>query len=163
VVKSRRKLRVTIPAGIESGKRISIPGQGDAGALGGTAGNLYVYVHVLPHKYFERQGSDLYCMIPVSFTQAALGADLNVRSLDDKRIRVKIPPATQNGRMLRIKGEGVPDMDDSNRRGDLYVKLRIDVPGKLSGRARDLLRQLAELNGENENPDPVQLSEVERS
>ena len=163
VVKSRRKLRVTIPAGIETGKRISIAGQGDAGALGGPAGNLYVYVHILSHKYFERQGSDLYCMIPISFTQAALGADLNVRALDGKRIRVKIPAGTQNGRMLRVKSEGVPDMNDPNRRGDLYVKLRVDVPAKLTGRARDLLRQLAELNGENDSPDPLLLSEVERS
>ncbi len=163
VVKSRRKLRVTIPAGIESGKRISIPGQGDAGALGGPAGNLYVYVRVLPHRYFERQGADLYCMIPVSFTQAALGADLNVRALDDKRIRVKIPPGTQNGRMLRIKGEGVPDVEDARRRGDLYVKLRVEVPTKVSARAKELLRALAECNGENDSPDPVLLSEVERS
>jgi len=163
VVKSRRKLRVTIPAGIESGKRISIAGQGDAGALGGPAGNLYVYVHVLPDRFFERQGADLYCMIPVSFTQAALGSDLNVRSLDGKRVRVKIPAGTQNGRMLRIKSEGVPDMDDPDRRGDLYVKLRVEIPAKLSGRARELLRQLADLNGENDSPDPVQLSEVERS
>jgi molecular chaperone DnaJ len=163
VVKSRRKLRVTIPAGIETGKRISISGQGDAGASGGPPGNLYVYVHVMPHRYFERQGTDLYCMIPVSFTQAALGADLNVRSLDNKRIRVKIPPGTQNGKMLRIKGEGVPDMDDSHRRGDLYVKLRIDVPSRVSGKARDLLKAFADLNGENDSPDPVLLSEVERS
>ncbi len=163
VVKSRRKLRVTIPAGIETGKRISIAGQGDSGALGGPAGNLYVYVHVLAHRYFERQGVDLYCMIPVSFTQAALGADLNVPSLQGKRVRVKIPAGTQNGRMLRIKGEGVPDMDDSHRRGDLYVKLRIEVPSKVSSRAKDLLRALAELNGENDSPDPVLLSEVERS
>lgn len=162
VVKSRRKLRVTIPAGIETGKRISIAGQGDAGALGGAAGNLYVYVHVLPHQYFERQGGDLYCMIPVSFTQAALGADLNVRSLDGKRIRVKIPSGTQNGRMLRIRGEGVPDMDDARRRGDLYVKLRVEVPTKVSSRAKELLRELAECNGENDSPDPVLLSEVER-
>jgi molecular chaperone DnaJ len=162
VVKSRRKLRVTVPAGIESGKRISIPSQGDAGAQGGPSGTLYVYVHVQPHRYFERQGADLYCMIPISFTQAALGADLSVLSLDGKRIKVKIPAGTQGGRMLRIKGEGVPEIDEPGRRGDLYVKLRVDVPAKLTNRARDLLKQLADLNGENENPQPVPLAEVER-
>jgi molecular chaperone DnaJ len=160
VVKNHRRIKVKIPAGIETGKRITIPEQGDAGPNGGPPGNLYVYVRVLPHERYERNGNDLYCMVPVSFTQAALGAEINVKTLKGEPVRIRVPSGTQNGRILRVKGEGVPFLGSPNRRGDLYVKLRVEVPSKLSSRAKDLLRELASLNGENESPDPIPLSEI---
>ncbi|MDR1058233.1 MAG: molecular chaperone DnaJ, partial [Treponema sp.] len=131
--KKRQKLLITIPAGVENGKRVVIPRQGDAGINGGPQGDLYVVIHVSPHEYFERQGTDLYCAVPVSFTQASLGAEIQVSTLDGKIIKVKVPPGTQNGKMLRIRDEGVPA---GGRRGNLYIKLIVLVPVKLSRRGR---------------------------
>ena len=155
-----RKLKVTIPAGIEDGKRIGIPGQGDGGTGGGPPGDLYVYIHVRPHEYFDREGNDLYCLVPISMTQAALGAEIMVSTLEDSRkVKVRIPPGTQNGKILRLKGEGVPQLHSPERRGDLYVKIQVEVPTRLSSQARALLKQLADLNGEEQSPRPVKLSE----
>lgn len=158
--KKNRKIKVSIPPGIESGKRINIPGQGDAGPNGGPSGDLYVYIMVRPDKHFERQGNDLYCAIPISITQAALGAEIQVAALDDTKIRLKVPPGTQNGRTLRIRGEGIPYVHNANRRGDLYIKILVQIPAKLSSRAKDLLKEFSEIQGEVESPDPVPLSDL---
>jgi molecular chaperone DnaJ len=160
VVQKHRRIKVTIPAGIENGKRISLPGQGDAGPHGGPPGDLYVYIHIKPHEYFERDGNDVYCLIPISLTQAALGSEIFVTTLDNKKIKVKIPPGTQNGKVLRIRGEGIPYVNNSRMRGDMYIKIRVEIPSKLSSRARELLKELADLNGENESPEPVKLTEL---
>ncbi len=160
LVTRSRKIKVSIPAGIEDGKRIGIPGQGDGGVNGGPSGDLYVYIHVRPHEYFHREGNDLYCLVPISITQAALGAEIMVATLEDSRkVKVRIPPGTQNGKILRLKGEGVPHLHSPERRGDLYVKIQVEVPTRLSGQAKALLKQLADLNGEDEQPRPVKLSE----
>jgi len=106
--KKRQKLSVTIPQGVENGRRLVIPRQGDAGPNGGPAGDLYVIIRIKPHEYFERQDLDLYCAIPISITQATLGAEIQVNTLDGKTIKVKVPAGTQNGKMLRIRDEGVP-------------------------------------------------------
>jgi len=157
-----RTLKVTIPAGIESGKRIGLQGQGDGGGNGGPPGDLYVYVRVRPHEYFQRQGNDLYCVIPISISQAALGAEILVSSLDKGRqVKVKIPPGTQNGKVLRLKNEGVPHLHSPERRGDLYIKILVQVPTRVSPRARSLLQELAQLAGDNGHPTPVRLSELE--
>ncbi len=155
-----RKLKVSIPAGIENGKRISIPEQGDGGIGSGPPGDLYVYVHIAPHDYYERDGNDVYCMIPISITQAALGGDIFVQTLDDKKIKVRIPSGTQNSKVLRLRNEGIPFLHNPNRRGDMYIKLRIDIPTKLNGKAKDILKQLAGLNGENDSPEPIKLSHI---
>jgi molecular chaperone DnaJ len=161
LVSQNRTIKVTIPAGIETGKRISIPGQGDGGANGGPPGDLYVYIRVLPHEYFERNGNDLYCVIPVSVSQAALGTELYVSTLEDsKKVKVKIPPGTQNGKMLRLKAEGVPYLRSPDRRGDLYIKILVKIPTKVSARARSLLQELGSLTGEKSNPKPVRLSDL---
>jgi molecular chaperone DnaJ len=160
VISKPQKLKVTIPAGIESGKRINIPGQGDAGPNGGPAGDLFVYVRVKPHEYFERHGNDIYCVIPITFTQAALGAEIMVPTLEGKKVKVKVPTGTQNGKILRLKNEGIPHLHNSNRRGDLYIKIRIEVPKKLSSRGKELLKELSELEGENQTPSPVPLAEL---
>lgn len=160
VISKPQKLKVTIPPGIESGKRINIPGQGDAGPNGGPAGDLFVYVRVKPHEYFERHGNDIYCVIPITFTQAALGAEIMVPTLEGKKVKVKVPSGTQNGKILRLKNEGVPHLHNSNRRGDLYIKVRVEVPKKMSSRGKELLKELSELEGENKSPSPVPLAEL---
>ncbi len=160
VERRKQKVKVTIPAGIESGKRINIPGQGDTGHNGGQAGDLYVFISVKPHEYFERHGEDIYCLISISFTQAALGANIYVNTLDDKKVRMKIPPGTQNGKMLRLRGEGVPYLHNPNRRGDLYVKINVVVPEKLSAKQKKLLEDFAAISEETENPKPVKLSSL---
>ncbi|MBN1647682.1 MAG: molecular chaperone DnaJ [Spirochaetales bacterium] len=160
LAKKSQKIKVTIPPGIESGKRISIPGQGDAGPNGGEPGDLYVYINIKPHKFFERDGNDVYCMIPVSYTQAVLGADIYVTTLDSKKVKLKIPPGTQNGKILRLRNEGIPFLHNQARRGDMYIKIRVEIPGKLNGKAKTLLKELAEAIGETENPEPVPLSEI---
>ncbi|TVR33081.1 MAG: molecular chaperone DnaJ [Spirochaetaceae bacterium] len=160
VIEKQQRVKVTIPAGIDNGKRISIAGQGDVGPAGGPAGDLYVVVRVQPHDYFERHGNDIYCIIPISITQAALGAEISVPTLDQKRAKVKIPPGTQNDRVLRLKNEGVPYLQDPSRRGDMYIKIRVNIPSKLSGKAKSLLRELAQVEGENGSPQPVNLADI---
>lgn len=159
VVKKRQRVKVTIPAGISHGQRISIPRQGDAARGGGEPGDLHVIVHVLPHKHFERQGNDLYCAVPISFTQAALGTDIQVPTLDGKRVKVKIPSGTQHGKVMRLRNEGVPVVN-SGRRGDLYIKLQVTIPKHVSGKAKTLLKELATLEGEESSPDPIPLKEL---
>ncbi len=156
-----RRLRVTIPVGMEHGKRIQLAGQGNAGIGRAPAGDLYVVVHVEPHACYERHGDDLYCMIPLAFTQAALGTSILVRTLDDRRIRVKVPAGTQPGKLLRVRGEGVPHLDNPARRGDLYIKVAVTVPDRLSARAKKLLGKVAEVIGEEPDPEPVPLAEAE--
>jgi molecular chaperone DnaJ len=155
--KKRQKIMVTIPAGVENGKRVVIPRQGDAGPSGGPAGDLYVFIRVKPHEHFERQDLDLYCAVPISITQASLGADIHVSTLDSKTIKVKIPAGIQNGKMLRIRDEGVPA---GGRRGNLYIKLIVQIPAKLSKRGRELLEELSKAEGENDSPQPISLSEL---
>jgi len=160
VDKRNQKIKVSIPAGIESGKRISIAEQGNAGNNGGPAGDLYVLVQVKPHEYFERHGQDIYCLISISFTQAALGASIFVNTLDDKKVKLKIPPGTQNAKMFRLREEGVPHLHNPSRRGDLYVKISVVVPEKLSSKQKKLLEELSSVSEEVENPKPVKLSSL---
>jgi molecular chaperone DnaJ len=148
---------VTIPAGVENGKRVVIPRQGDAGPTGGSPGDLYVFIRVKPHEYFERQDQDLYCAVPISITQASLGADIHVTTLDGKTIKVKIPAGIQNGKMLRVRDEGVPG---GGHRGNLYIKLLVQIPSKLSRRGKELMEELSRVEGENESPKPIPLSEM---
>ncbi|MDR2493748.1 MAG: molecular chaperone DnaJ [Spirochaetaceae bacterium] len=155
--KKRQKIAVTIPPGVENGKRVVIKQQGDAGTNGGAAGDLYVYIRVKPHEYFERQDSNLYCAVPVSITQAAMGAEIQVMTLDGKA-KVKIPPGTQNGAMIPIKNEGVPT--GGGRRGSLYIKIMIQIPTKLSKRGKELLEDFAKIEGEDTSPKPIPLSDL---
>ena len=128
---------------------------------GGPAGGLYVYIRVLSHEYFERNDNDLYCVIPISVTQAALGADIFVSTLENsKKVKVKIPPGTQNGKMLRLRNEGVPYLRSPDHRGDLYIKILVVVPTKVNTKTRALLQELGSLTGEQANPKPVRLSDL---
>lgn len=158
VQKKRQKILVTIPAGVDDGKRINIPRQGDAGSNGGSYGDLYVFIRVNAHPYFERSGADLYCAIPISITQAALGAEIHVTSLDDKKIKLKIPAGTQHGKLLRIRDEGVPV--SGSRKGDMYIKVIVQVPSKLSVKSKALLAEIAKLEGDESSPTPISLADL---
>lgn len=157
--KRKRKIQITIPPGIDDGKRINIPKQGDAGRNGGPAGDLYIFMHVQPHPQFERSGEDLYCAVPISIMQAALGTELTVTVLDGKKIKIRIPAGTQNGKLLRVRDEGVP-IGTTGRKGDLYIKIIVRVPAKLSSRSKQLLEEVSRIEGENESPEPLHLSEL---
>jgi molecular chaperone DnaJ len=161
-VRRTRTITVSIPAGIEDGKRLSLSGQGDAGASGAQDGDLYVFLRVQPHECFERDGKDVYCAVPISITQAALGAEIVVPTLDDHTVRVSVPAGTQNGRILRLRGEGIPELHSPSRRGDMYIKIVVRVPTKISPKARELLKELATVSGEEKSPRPIPLSELKK-
>jgi molecular chaperone DnaJ len=155
--KKRQKIMVTIPPGVENGRRVNIPRQGDAGPGGGPPGDLFVFIRVKSHEYFERQDLDLYCAVPISITQAALGAEIHVSTLDGKTIKARIPAGIQSGKMIRIRNEGVPS---GGRRGDLYIKLIVKIPERLSKRGRELVEELSRIEGEDDSPRPISLSEL---
>ncbi len=136
------KMNVKIPAGVEEGTRIRYSGEGDAGRMGGPKGDLYVILSIRPHDFFERHGHDLYCVIPVSFPQAALGAEFEIPGIDGA-VAIKIPEGTQSGKELRVRGRGVPYLNERGK-GDLVVKVDVQVPRKLSRAQRELVAKLGE-------------------
>jgi molecular chaperone DnaJ len=143
-VEKLRKLTVKIPAGIASGQRLRLTGEGEAGTLGGPHGDLYVVLHVEEHPFFRRDGDDLSCEIPVNFTTLALGGEITVPSIDgeDKREKLKIPEGTATGAVFRLRGKGMPDVGGRGR-GDLLVTVQAITPRKLTREQRKLLEQLA--------------------
>lgn len=159
VQRKKQKIKVTIPPGVENGKRISIPKQGNAGTNGGEYGDLFVFIFVQPHPFFERDGKDLYCAVPISMTQAALGAEISINLLDNKKLKVKTPAGTQDGKLLRIKGEGVPGGSFASK-GDLYIKIKINIPSKLSAKSRSLLAEISAIEGENTEPELIPLKNL---
>lgn len=160
-VQERSKaVTLNIPAGVDSGKKIVIPGQGNAGKNGGKAGDLIVVISVERDSFFERDGQDLYCALPISFSQATLGCNISIQVLDDKMLAVKIPSGTQYGKMLRIKGEGVPYASDPNRKGDLYIKVIINTPQRLSARQKALLEEYQKLSTDTTSPKLLSLSSL---
>ncbi len=160
VVKKKQKIRVTIPPGVEDGKRVTVPGQGNAGPNGGPSGDLHVFIHVRPHDMFERQGNDLYCAVSIDFVTAALGGEVVIDRLEGRKISVQIPAGTQNGKLLRIKGEGVPV--SGGKRGDLYIKVFVKVPSRLTKRGREILEELKKTEGETLQPELVKLKDIPR-
>lgn len=147
VLKQEKTLQVKIPAGIDNGQRIRIAGEGEVGYRDSQAGDLYLVMRVSPHKEFKRDGYNLYKDVPVSFAQAALGAKVRVATLDGE-IELKIPAGTQSGKIFRVGGRGVPYVN-SGRRGDLYITARVVIPGKLNKKESELIKRLAELEGES--------------
>ena len=143
-------IKLRIPAGVEAGTRLRSSGNGAAGARGGPAGDLYVFLQVRPHEIFTREGDDLLCEVPVSFAQAALGAELEVPTLEGKAA-VKIPPGTQPGALLRLKGRGVKNLQ-SHGQGDLHVRVQVEVPAHLSAEQRQKLQEFAALCDGKEMP-----------
>ncbi len=129
-----------IPAGVEDGTRIRFQGLGEAGAFGGPSGDLYVVLHVKEHPFFEREGNDLHCVVPISFSQAALGTEIKVPTLEGEHT-LKIPEGTQSGTAFRIRNKGVPVLEGRGK-GDLYVEVRVQTPARISRRQRELLQEL---------------------
>lgn len=156
--RKKQKIIITIPAGVEEGKRITIPKQGNAGAGGGGYGDLYVFIFIKPHTLFERNGSDLYCALPISMTQAALGGAVTIKTLNGKQLDVKIPAGTQHGDAIRVRAEGVPAAN--GRTGDLYIKVMIKIPARISSSGKKLLAEFSALEGENTRPDMIPLSKL---
>jgi molecular chaperone DnaJ len=137
-----KSLELKIPAGVDNGDKLRVSGEGDAGVKGGPAGDLYVVLRVKEHDFFERREHDLYCHIPISFPQAALGAEINVPTLDGDEAQVSVPAGTQTGSAFRIKGRGISKRGGSAR-GDLYVSVNVVVPAKLTKEQKELLAKFA--------------------
>ncbi len=145
-------LDVAIPAGATSGTRIRIPGKGNAGRFGGQAGDLYVVVSAGAHPFFERKGDNIHCTIPLTVSEAALGAKIQVPTIDGSAM-VRIPPGTQSGQRLRMRGRGAPSLLNPGIRGDQYVEVRVVVPRIADERSKEILRELARLNPDNPRTD----------
>ncbi|MBR7064334.1 MAG: J domain-containing protein, partial [Treponema sp.] len=156
-----KMMTLTIPQGVDNGKRISIPRQGDAGTNGGEPGDLIVILHVESDEHFERADYDLYCAIPLTLAQVTLGVEITVTALDGKKISLKVPAGTANGKLLRIKGEGVP-VTNSTRRGDLYVKIVVQVPTRITSEQKKLLEQYLKLESATTSPSLIALSDLAR-
>lgn len=157
-VMRERTIDMSVPAGVEDGTRIRYQEQGDAGVNGGPAGDLYVVLQVKPHPFFEREGKDLHCSVPISFTQAAVGAEIMIPTLDGGEHKLKVPEGTQSGTTFRVKGKGVPALQASGK-GDMYVQMRIQTPLKLTKRQRELLAELGETFTIENKPEPRSLLE----
>jgi molecular chaperone DnaJ len=141
-VAAERKLQIKIPPGVDGGSQLRITGEGEPGSAGGPPGDLYVVVRVQEHSFFRREGSGLFCEVPISLTQAALGTSLEVPTLEGATSKVTVPEGTQSGATFRVRGQGVPHLG-SRGRGDLHVTVRVVVPSKLTAEQRRLLEQLA--------------------
>ena len=139
----QRRIEVKVPAGVEEGTRIRYAGQGEAGVHGGAAGDLYVVLHVKEHPLFEREGKDLYCSVPITISQAALGAELEIPTLEGPHM-LKVPDGTQSGTTFRLRGKGVPVLN-AHGKGDLFVQVKVQTPTKLTKRQRELLEELQSL------------------
>src|ERR1019366_9360373 len=144
------KIKLRIPAGVDTGSRLRSAGNGEAGFRGGPAGDLYVVLHVQAHAFFQRDGDDLLCEVPVSFTQAALGAEIEVPALDGGA-SIKIPPGTQPGTMFRLKSKGIKNVQGHGR-GDLHIRINVEVPTHLSPDQRAKLQEFADLCNGKESP-----------
>jgi molecular chaperone DnaJ len=151
-VQKDRALNVNIPAGVETGTRIRLSGEGEAGLRGGPSGDLYIFIELEEHPLFQRDGMDLYCRVPVSMTRAALGGEVEVPSIDGGRSRVKVPEGSQSGRQMRLRGKGMPALRGTGM-GDMYIELAVETPVKLNSEQKELLRQFEESCAKSNNPD----------
>lgn len=150
-VEKDRALSVNIPAGVETGTRIRLAGEGEAGMRGGPPGDLYIFVEVSDHKLFERDSVNLYCRVPVSMAKAALGGSIEVPTIDGGRGRVQIPAGSQSGRQMRLRGKGMPALRGGGI-GDMFIELAVETPVNLTGRQKELLREFDDL-GEDNHPE----------
>lgn len=145
-VKKTKKIHIKIPAGVDEGQQIRVSGQGEPGINGGPAGDLYVVFHISPHEFFIRDGDNIHCEVPVTFAQAALGDELEVPTLHG-RVKLKIPAGTQTGKEFRLRGKGIPNVRGYGQ-GDQYIKIRVITPTKLTTKQKQLLREFAEISGQ---------------
>jgi molecular chaperone DnaJ len=157
-VEGQQTIQVKVPPGIEEGARLRVTGEGEAGIAGGPPGDLYVVMVLREHPLFRREGTDLHLEVPIPFVQAALGGEIDVPTLDG-RVKLSIPEGTQSGRVLRLRGKGLPPLQPrldpeqlKKMRGDLYVKVFVEVPTKLNSRQRELLEEFAAQSGHEVSP-----------
>lgn len=148
VVGLRETVSVRIPAGVDTGSRICVPNKGQVGAFGGPSGDLYIITNVASHPYFKRQGDNIYCTVPITVPEAALGAKIEVPTVDGKA-RLKIPPGTQSGQKFRLRERGAPSLRAGGIRGDQFVEVKITLPRVISEETKDLLHRYARNNPEN--------------
>ena len=136
-----------VPAGVDTGFRMRVPGKGLAGRMGGAPGDLYLVIEVRPHKFFRRQGNDILCTVPITITEAVLGTKIEVPTLEGKTL-LRIPPGTQGGQKFRIRGKGAPSLRGEGR-GNQIVDVKVVVPRVADERSKEILRELARLNPED--------------
>lgn len=144
-VRKRKKISVKVPAGIDHGQQLRVSGQGEAGVNGGPAGDLYVVFNVKTHEFFERDGDDIYCEMPLTFAQVALGDEIEVPTLNGK-VKLKVPAGTQTGTNFRLRGKGVPNVHGRGQ-GDQHVKIRVVTPKNLTDKEKDIIREFAQMSG----------------
>ena len=145
--KKQRRIKVNIPAGVDDGAQIRLSGEGEGGLRGGPAGDLYVVLRVRKHEFFDREGDDIYCEVPINFVQAALGDEIEIPTLSE-RVKLKIPAGTQTGTYFRLKGKGVPRLRGMGT-GDQHIKVTVVTPTKLTEEQKELLKQFGELSGQS--------------
>lgn len=155
-VKRTRTIQVRIPAGVSEDAHLKMAGEGEAGTKGGYNGDLYIVLHVKEHKWFERHGDDLVCEVPISISQATLGAEISVPTLDEKHVKLKVPAGTQGESILRVRGQGVAQLNRSGR-GDLLVKIVVRIPDSLSGKQKQIMKEFAAVSNDNDSPQPTDL------
>jgi molecular chaperone DnaJ len=151
-VTRERTLSVNIPAGVEDGTRIRLAGEGEAGVRGGPAGDLYIFLSIGGHPFFQRDGADLHCRVPVSMGMAALGGEFEVPTIDGSKTRVKIPEGTQSGRRFRLQAKGMPVLR-AKQSGDMYVQVVVETPQNLTKRQRELLMEFERLSSQDTHPE----------
>ena len=149
-IKTKRNITVKIPAGVDSGSRLRMHGEGEAGEKGGGRGDLYLAINVASHPIFERHESDLFCEVPISYAVAALGGEVEVPTLSGK-IMMKVPSGTQSGKVFRLRGKGVAHLHDRGI-GDEIVKVQVEVPTELNAEQKRLLKEFSSVSGENDGP-----------
>ncbi|OGW85340.1 MAG: molecular chaperone DnaJ [Omnitrophica bacterium RIFCSPLOWO2_01_FULL_45_10] len=150
IIRVKRSIKVKVPAGIDSDMRLRVQGEGEAGERGGRRGDLYVLITVRPHEIFERHDFDIFCEVPINFVTAVFGGEIEIPALECK-IKMKIPPGTQGGRIFRLKGKGIARLHESSR-GDQLVRVQIDVPTDLTQEQKKILRDFAAITGEESGP-----------
>jgi len=151
-VTKERTLSVTIPAGVEDGTRIRLANEGEAGLRGGPAGDLYIFLAIKPHEFFQRDGADIFCRVPVAMTTAALGGRIEVPMVDGGRTRVKIPEGTQTGRQFRLKGKGMPVMRRKTA-GDMYIQVEVETPRNLTRKQKDIFKEFDKASSDSTSPE----------
>ncbi len=147
-----RTLSVNIPSGVEDGTRIRLAGEGEAGLRGGPAGDLYIFLGIKPHEFFQRDGADVFCKVPISMTTAALGGQIEVPTLEGTSTRVKVPDGTESGKQFRLKGKGMPVLR-SKVTGDMYIQVDVETPKNLTRKQRELLEEFEKLSHKETSPE----------
>jgi molecular chaperone DnaJ len=151
-VTREKTLQVNIPAGVEDGTRIRLAGEGEAGLRGGPAGDLYIFLAIKPHGFFQRDGADVFCKVPISMVTAALGGNVDVPTLDGLMTRVKVPEGTETGKQFRLKGKGMPVLR-STVTGDMYIQVEVETPKNLTRRQRELLEEFERESRKETSPE----------